>query len=244
MQLYKASWLDALVGFGKKLFWSSYVTFMQNKKPKKKDKAQVASVGKDWDPALQRKSKGSGQYKEQLSPVSEFLSNNLNWAFAVIAIIELLIYEFIFRHMFLFASEKLSAIAMKIPVTLDAASANSKQALTGAYVNNMQGLFDSLSKAASYIGHHIPILVIILCFIIYLCLLGFYSLQSKIRISFGSRFFDSLKNTNKNFLKIASLPFIAFEKILLFPIIVPLTFARLIFKKLTPAVRNIAERAS
>lgn len=213
MQLYKASWSDALVGFSKKLFLISYVSFMQNKKPKTEDKEQDALVAKDWDPALQRKSKGRWQSKDWWSKVRNFLSNNLNWAFAIIAVIELLIYEFVLRHIFLFGADKLSSLAE-----------NS--------IKNMEAFFNSLSKAFFYIGHHIPIMAISICLIVYIFLWGFYALQSnKIRESFEGKFIDSLKSTNKKFLKIAALPFIAFEKIILFPIIVPLTFARLIFKK-------------
>ncbi len=213
MQLYKASWTDALVGFSKKLFLSSYVSFMQNKKPKTEDKEQVALVAKDWDPALQRKSKGRWQSKDWWSRVRNFLSNNLNWAFAIIAVIELLIYEFVLSHTFLFASDKMSSLAENA-------------------ANTVQGFLGSLSKTLFYIGHHIPVIAVIICFFTYMCLLGFYLIWHN-KIGIGSKFVDSLKNTNKKFLKIAAWPFIAFEKIILFPIIVPLTFARLIFKKIS-----------
>ncbi len=214
MQLYKASWTDALVGFGKKLFLSSYVSFMQNKKPKNENKAQVASVGKDWDPALQRKSKGRWQSKDWWSKVRNFLSNNLNGAFAIIAVIELVIYEFVLRHIFLLGSDKLSSLA--------ATSASS-----------VQGFLGSLSKMSLYIGHHIPMLAVLFCLIVYVFLFGFCSLESdKINEGSEGKFVDSLKNATKKFLKIVAWPFRAFEKIILFPVIVPLTFARLIFKKL------------
>jgi len=63
--------------------------------------------------------------------------------------------------------------------------------------------------------------------------LGFYSAQSdKINEGSGGKFVDSLKKATRKFLKLAAWPFIAFEKIILFSVIVPLTFARLIFKKL------------
>ena len=181
MQLYKASWSDALVGFGKKLFLSSYVSFMQNKKPKNESKMQVAVDGKDWDPALQRKSKGHRQSKEWWSKVHNFLSNNLNWAFAIIAVIELFIYEFVLRHTFLFASDKMSSL--------------------GNSTNNMQSFLGSLSQASFYIGHHIPMIAIIICFFIYMCLLGFYLIQHN-KKSFGSKFVDTLKSTNRKFSKI------------------------------------------
>ncbi|MBN1364602.1 MAG: glycosyltransferase [Syntrophaceae bacterium] len=211
MNLYMSSWKNALVGFVKKLFCSPYITFMKSKKPQNKDEAlfSMEDYGKGWDPYQQRKKPLHRQYSGRFAHIRAFLSNNMNWSIAIVMIMELFIYEFILRHTFLFVSGRFSTAT-----------------------NNMRGLFDTLSKATFYIGHHIPLIAVISCVIIYIYLFGFHFLQSiKNKEKSGGKLVDSLRNTNKKFFKVLVFPFIAFEKIFLFPVIVFFILTRLLIKK-------------
>ena len=234
-QLYKVPWWIALIGLEKKIFRIPYVTFLQNREPKKEDKARVASSTKGdlWDPAMHRKNQGPVQYKGLLSPVRDVLSNNLNWARAAVVIIEAFVFQIVLKRMFLSVSETLSVIAMNMTATPDIATAHPNPALTGTYANNVKGLFESLSQATSFIGQHIPIFFIALCLSIYICLFIFHALQSmKTKKSIGGKLVDLLKSTNNDFGAIVAFPFIALGRGVLFLIVAPITFARLIVKKL------------
>jgi hypothetical protein len=179
-----------------------------------------------WNPALQRKNLESMKQKQS---DLEFLSNNLNWAYATVLMIGSLILCFIIKNFFSAVPKALSAMAMNMPAIFQNVNADANHDLTG---NHMKSLLDTSSQIFYFISQNVLMTSLLLGLIIYLCLLAFHAVQSiKIGKSFGRKFIDTLTITNKHFLDIAAFPFVILEKAILYPIATVSAVARLIFTK-------------
>lgn len=227
-QLYHVSWWVALIGMWKKLYCSSYVTYLQNKDSKNNEPGQTTAGAKGilWNPALQRKNLES---RKQKIPVLEFLSNNLNWAYASVLMIGTLILWFIFKNIFSAISKLLSSLAINIPAASKSINENAYNGLTG---NNIKDLLETSGQIFYVISQNLLLTSLLLGLILYGCLFTFHAVKSiKIQESHGSTFAGILETTGKHFLSIAAFPFVILEKAILYPVATLSTVIRLIFKK-------------
>jgi len=220
----------ALMGLWKKDTGRPYVKFLQDREFKRQDKSHAVAAIKSslWNPALQRKD----HKKTPSSPVRDFLSNNETWAYAVVLPIVAFILGFIIKHIFLLFSEALSAIGMQLLTSSDTGTPDSHQAFIGTFANGIGHVLKILSNATSFICQQLVITAVVTCCVIYVYLFVLQSLQNMTNGKrVDSKFMDSLKRTSKEFLNIVALPFMAFEKVVLSSIAIPLLFAKLIFRK-------------
>lgn len=222
-QNYNVSWWAALIGLLKKDAGLPYIAFLIKREAVK---AQEASgINGNWNPALHRKIKKNRPTKNR---VLEILSNNLVWAYVICLPVIALIIEWACRHILLSVSATLSAVAQKMP---DASALSAVKSNLIPAGTSVKSLLNPLSQILSFTGEHIPELSIVLCLVVYVSLLLFYSLRSmKSAKNIGREWIDALKTASKAFIDIVIVPFIIFEKIVLFSIIIPLTAIRFIFK--------------
>lgn len=230
-QVFKVSWWIALMGLAKQAIGIPYVTFLQNRESTKEEKTQMVTVPESslWDPSEQRKIEEPEKQKGFLFTIRDFLSNNLNWAYAIIFAIEALILGVVLKLIFISFSEIISLVATKM---------SSNSSMVSAYATQ-------LSQTTSFIGQHILSSFIVMCLIIYVCLF-FFSIVQSIggKDSFVRKLVDSFKSTNSKFITIVAFPFRFFEKIILYLTVIPLTFVRLFFKKMTSSTNNTSGSSS